>query len=124
MGGVYGIVEAKKIAVGLAEVLNVVMKLVKGNFLALFSLLGALTVFKDLKLEDFKKEILELDVAERAELEAAFIAALNFEDKVLQDKFSQTADCLNMVVDVVGQALHVVDNAKLVINKFKTILGV
>lgn len=131
MGGKFGVEEAKKIVVSLASVINVGAKLLKGNVLALFDLVPVLSVLKTVNLEQFKKEILELDKPERDGLDVAFVMALKIDDQVALQKIIEGANGVNDAVDVVNEGLLVVESGKAVVVrakdvflKFKKILGV
>jgi hypothetical protein len=120
----YGIDESKKIAGAVASTLNTGSKMIKGNFLSVFELLGPFNVLKTVNLELFKKEISDYSAEERLQVQQAFAMKLDLQDKAVQQKIVEATDSLNEAVDIVLEGISVFDKAKGVVLRFKTILGV
>lgn len=123
MGGKYGIAESTKIASTIGSLIVIGSKLLKGNFLALFEIVGPLNLIRTVDLEAFKKEVTDYDQAEREQVEDAFKLAIAPLDDDLEAKIGEGADILNEAVDVVVHALTVVEEGKAVIERIRTLIG-
>lgn len=125
MAGVYGVVEMKKSVVDIAVVMNVISKVIhKAGIFALVGLVGPIKDLAALNFEQLKKEISELDAAERKEVEDAFKGALALEAPDAQAKISGMVDCLGQAVDLVGQGLALYGQGLGLFLKVKLLLGV
>lgn len=113
MGGQFGIEELKKSVVCVAEVVNVVDKLLnKGGLGVLFGLITPINVLKALNLEQLKKEISELDEAERHEVQAAFKAQLKLVKPDVQAKIEGGIGHVEKAIGLVNKGIGLFNEGK------------
>lgn len=109
-----GIDDLKKCVLAGAELLNVISKIAhkQGIFVA-FELVDELSALGSVSAAELKAEIAGLDDAERADLLAAFKAKLVLQDPSVEAKLESGADLLNDAVNVVIEAVGLINKAKL-----------
>lgn len=123
MAGQFGVEESKEVAETLAKGLNVASKMVHGDFFAGLGLIGVLNGIKGIDFELFKKEVGELDQAERDAVQAAFVNNLDLVNKDVQTKIVAGTNALQDAVDLVTKALGLWKEAELLVNQLKSILA-
>lgn len=113
MAGQYSVSELKKIVLVGAEALNVVSKIVhkQGVFVA-FQLMDELSALSGLDGELLKKQVSELDAADRAELKQALKDKLVLQNPAMEQKIESGLDIVDESVEVVVSALKLVEKAK------------
>lgn len=120
----FGVENLKKLVVSVAEALNIVVKVLKGNFLALFGLAQVLLSLKAVDFAAVLKELGDLQPAERADVEAAFTGALDLGNPDLQAKVVAGVGYLEEAVGVVGEAVNLGTKAYDLVLRVKKFLGV
>lgn len=124
MAEVYGVEKLKTVVVSLAQVLNAVSKFI--NKQGLFALYGVVEPVKTLVALDWvqaKKELSEVSYDERLALEQAFKTEVNLQNPEAQKKLQDAVDCLEQVFAVAHEGFTVVENAKVVYEKLKQLVG-
>jgi hypothetical protein len=125
MAGQFGVDESKKIVGSVAELLNVVDKVVhKAGLIALLGAIAPINVIKSVNFSVFKQELGELSKEEREAVELEFKSKLQLQDQALQAKFVAMTDCLDKAVVLVEKALGLFNDAKALVAEVKAILGV
>lgn len=105
--------QLKKIVLALAEVINVIVKVAnKEGVFVLFDAVDELSALGSIDLNLLKVELSGLGTAEKADLVSAFKAKLDLKGSPLEKKIEGGFDVLSESVDVVAQALGVVQKAK------------
>lgn len=125
MAGVFGVEQCKKIAVYVAELMNIISKMMNGG--GIFALFGAIGILNTLKSVDFtalKQEVGELDAADRLDVEAAFKSTLSLNSVLAQAKIVAGVGELEKAIDLVNRALALVTDAKVLVGEVRTLLGV
>lgn len=105
--------QLKKIVLALAEVVNVIVKVAnKEGVFVLLQVVDELNALSTLDMEKLKVEIAGLSVEEKADLVAAFKSKLDLGGTALEKKIEGGFDVLSEAVDVVANAIGVVQKAK------------
>jgi hypothetical protein len=119
-----GIDELKKVVKDICDVLNSVSRLIaKEGLLSLYPAVGAI---QDLIKVDYKKvkdEILDLDSAERADLNKVIAASLQLKNPVAQQKLLDSVDCIEQVVDLAHYAVDGYNRGKVIVDRVKRIVS-
>jgi hypothetical protein len=124
MAGTYGVDEMKKVVGAVAEVLNVLSRFFhKGGVFTLFGLLEPIGRLKTVRFDVLKQELAELDAADRKAVEDEFKARLDLVDKAVQAKILAAVGYLDEAVQLVGEALGLVNSGIALVAKVKALLG-
>lgn len=124
MSGKYGSVVMCSAAVAVAQVVNVVSKVLnKGGLLSLFGLLEPINTLKGIDLSKFKDELGELGEDDRKAVQKAFTDTLDLADKAVQAKIVGTVGYLEKAIDLVNRALGMVNEGKSLVLEVKAFLG-
>lgn len=108
----------------LANVVNCLYKVIKGQFLSVVDLMLALAKFKGLDMEAILLDVETLNQTDRQALQTAFDNAVSIADPNIQQKVIGTSDVIEKSIEVLIQASGVYASALVVINEAKTIFGI
>lgn len=110
---VYGIEHLKTIMVGIAEIMNIASRVMHGSgIFALFGIMAPINKIRGTDMSLVLKELKDASPAERAELDKAFLGAMDLVNKEVQAKIGTMAGYLEECVTVVGDALSVVNRSQ------------
>lgn len=124
MAGQFGIEELKKAVVDVADIINVVDKVLnKGGLMALLGLVSPINALKALNLPVLKQEISELDGEERVAVEAAFKAQLKLAKPDVQAKVEGGISHIEEAIVLVNKAIDLVNEGKSLVEKVKVFLS-
>ena len=113
MSGQYGIEQIKKVALAGCELLNVISKVVhKQGIFTVFQLSDELMALSSIDGEALKKEISELDQADRDGIKSLVKEKLVLQNPVVESKIEGGVDILDEAVSIVLDAVKVVSKAK------------
>lgn len=122
--GQFGTDELKKTVSTLADIVNVGSQVVGGSFLALLGLVTPIDAIRKTNLTELRNELLELDASERTDIEQTFVMRLHLANKTLEQKIAEAAELLNQAVDIVDEGIQTFEDAKALLAKFRTLIGV
>lgn len=122
MDGKYGVETLKVLVVALAQALSVVVKVMRGNLLALWGMLGVVSTLRDVDFAKLKLELGDLSAAERAVVEAAFAGALDV-DATLKAKLTESAGCLEEAAGMGEELVALYGRGVALVARVKALLG-
>lgn len=120
----YGIDNLKAIAGATAEVLSIGSKVLKGNVLAAFQLLGPVQTLRGVDFSQVDEELGDLDAAERLQVQDAFNAKLSLEDKNVEAKIKTAVGYLEEAIGLVGEGVEIGTKALDLLKRVRLLIGV
>ena len=113
-----------KVIEAVGEAINVIHKVVNGSgVFAVFSLADELSALGGIKKEQLLLEINNASPNQRKDWLNALKNKISISDKVLEAKLEGGADLLNEEIDVVFDAISVVEGGKSVVEKAKVLFA-
>lgn len=120
----FGVETLTVIAGAVADVVNVISKVLAGKMFALFDLVGPVMTLRKVDFVIARQELGELDETERKTVEDAFKARLNLADAQAQAKVIAGVGFLEEAFLLVEEGIVVGTKAVDLIQRVRTFLGV
>lgn len=116
--------DLKKVVSDICQVLNAVSKFVnKGGVLSLW---GAISPVQDLATINWglvKSELLNLNAAGKAELDATIASQLQLVNPAVQAKVISGVDCAEQLVNLAEEGISLFNQGQLLVGKIKLLVG-
>jgi len=124
MSGKFGSTLMCEMVVDVAKVCNVIARMVhKGGLLSLLPLIGTFNDVEGMDFAALKQELGDVDATDRADVEAAFLGALDLGDPAIQAKVVGSVGYLETAIDLVSQEVALVENGISLYGQAKSFLG-
>lgn len=116
--------QLNSLASAIAALINLLVKIQNGNYLAFFEITSVLLDLKGFDFAKLKAEILVLSDADKTALEQLFLSQISVSDAALKERIVGLVGALDNSIAIIEEEFQCFYGIESVIAKFKVLLGV